>query len=281
MTTTPDPVRTVGELLRYWRKRRSLSQLELSTQAEVSTRHLSFLETGRSEPSRPMLLRLARYLDLPPRERNALLDAAGFAAAHRETPLTDPQMRQALEAVELLLKRQEPFPAAVVDQLWDLRMINQGWQSMSTLLSGARPKAYALLPEPRANVMRTLFAPDGLRNCVPNWPDCARIMLDRLMRERARAPQLEALVSEVLAMPQVAPLLEMDRSRPSDLLVPMRMNFGEETVDLISTITTLGTPQDLTLAELHIESFHPASPEDETKWKALLTQLPAQKSLST
>jgi transcriptional regulator with XRE-family HTH domain len=245
---------TVGDLLRYWRRARRMSQLELALQAGSSTRHLSFIETGRANPSREMLIALAGALDVPLRERNLLLQAAGFAPIYRETGLDEPEMAQVRHALELLLEQHEPFGAVVLDRRWNIVMANRAYQRFLGMLLG--PKL-----EPRGNVLRDLFAPDRVRPMLANWPEVIAAMLPRVQREAAadRDPELKALLDEILAYPDVADAARQPAlASAQKLLIPLEIAAGPLRARLFTTIATLGTPQDITLQELRIESFHAA-----------------------
>ncbi len=246
MTTLTRP--PVGDLLRGWRQRRRLSQLDLANDAEVSARHLSFLETGRSRPSREMLLRLAERLEVPLRERNELLLAAGFAPAYGRRALDAPDMAAVTRALDLVLTAYEPFPALVVDRSWELVMANAG---VAPLLDGV---AGPLL-EPPVNVLRLSLHPDGLAPRIANLPQWRSHVLHRLGREAYLTgdPGLAALHRELSALPGGS-----DRSAPDGIAVPLRVRAGDEVLSFLSTVTTFGTAVDLTAAELSVEAFLPA-----------------------
>lgn len=264
-----------GTLLRSWRELRHLSQLELALEANVSARHISFVETGRANPSREMVLMLASVLDVPLREQNAMLHAAGFAPAYRETSLTDPQMAQVRQALELILRQQEPFPALVFDRNWDLLMANAAYARLITVLSGRAELVvapYVPTSAPRLNVLRAVFAPDGWRPFFANWEALARQMLARWHREAGvhGDPAHQELLAEVLRYPDVpARWHEPDLASPPELVVPVELRLGEQTLTMFSTITTLGSPQDITLQELRIEAFHPVDDATEQLVRAL------------
>lgn len=254
--TAPQPAAGhVGGLLRYWRKVRRVSQLDLALSADVSGRHLSFVETGKAQPSREMVLRLAEALQVPLRERNALLLAAGFAPLYRETGLDAPEMAQARRAVDFILAQQEPYPAIVLDRHWNLLMANAATYRFLSFFPECQ------LPQP-ANALRFLFDPKGLRPFVLNWEDVAGPLIHRVHREAAGAPpdsQAAALVEELLGYPGVprdwrTPALE----RPTAPLLAVTYRRGDLTLSFFSTITTFGTPQDVTLQELRIECSFPA-----------------------
>ena len=239
----------VGEHLRQWRQRRHLSQLDLALDAEISARHLSFMETGRSAPSRDMLLRLADRLDVPLRERNVMLVAGGFAPAFPQRTLDDPAMKPAREAMEALLKAHEPNPALAIDRHWNLVSANR---MVTPLLGGVAPK----LLQGKINVMRLGLHPDGLASRTANLHEWRAHLLDRLHRQCADA-ELIALHDELKAYPTP------QRSGPpvriaESVVVPFQLRFGNDTLSFISTTMVFGTPVDITLSELALEAFYPA-----------------------
>jgi transcriptional regulator with XRE-family HTH domain len=244
-TATRTPV---GALLRDWRQRRRLSQLDLASEAGVSSRHLSFLETGRVRPSREMVLHLADELDVPLRERNELLLAAGFAPAYERRGLDDPDMSAVRKALDLVLAAYEPFPAVVIDRSWNLVAGNR---SVALLTEGVAPQLLA----PPANVLRLSLHPDGLAPRIRNLPEWRRHVLHRLAREAHLTgdPQLAALHRELAALPGGT-----DRTPPNGIAVPLRVRAGNQVLSFLSTVTTFGTAVDLTAAELSIEAFLPA-----------------------
>jgi transcriptional regulator with XRE-family HTH domain len=259
-----------GDLLRRWRDARRVSQLELGLEADVSARHISFMETGRARPSREMVLALSGVLDVPLRERNVLLQAAGYAPMYRETSLDAPEMAQVRQALELILRRQEPFGAIVFDRRWDLVMANAGYLGMAEALLGGPGFAlapYTVIPPPRPNLMKLLFDPDGWRPHLANWETIARGTLARLQREAARDhdPATAALLESVLSYPGVpGRWRKPDFDAPQALVIPVELRVGGRTLRLFSTIASLGSPQDITLQELHIEALHPSDEETET-----------------
>jgi len=270
----------VGSLLRRWRTARRLSQLDLSLEAEVSARHVSFIETGRAKPSREMVLLLASVLDVPLRERNELLQAAGFAPAYRETGLDDPAMAEMREAVRLILRQHEPCPALALDRHWNLVMANGPYaRFLRRLLGGAVPEVppYEVLAEPRLNTMLPLFDPAGVRAHIGNWEEVARTLLRRLRREAALEGDRRTaeILERLTAFPGVKELLrEPDGLGPQALVIPVELRFGGAHLRFFSTITTLGAPQDITLAELRIEAMHPADAETDAALRAMHTAGP-------
>jgi transcriptional regulator with XRE-family HTH domain len=240
---------TVGELLRQWRRRRGLSQLALAGAAGVSARHLSFVETGRSRPSRAMLLRLGEHLDVPLRERNALLLAAGLAPAYPQRRLGEPPMAAVADAVARILAAYEPFPALVVDRHWELVDANA---AVDALTAGCAP---ALL-EPPCNVLRLCLHPDGLAPRIVTLGSWRAHLLARLRHQIAATadPFLAELLDELHRYP--APPAETVEAAP---VVPIRLRApGGRELAFLSTTTLFGTPGDVTVAELAIEAFLPA-----------------------
>ncbi len=254
----------VGSLLREWRTARRLSQLELAMEVEVSTRHLSFIETGRAKPSREMVLLLSSALDVPLRDRNALLHAAGYAPAYRETDLMSPEMEQMRQALTLILRQHEPFIAVAFDRSWDLVMFNEAYARLASLMGmegrlGAPP--LTVTRPPRLNLLHLLFDPDGLRPFIANWEQVSQAVLSRVRREAAvdRDPTTQELLKSLQAYPGVVSRPhETAPQNPLELVLPVELRLGEQTLRFFSTLTSLGTPLDVTLQELRIESFHAA-----------------------
>ena len=253
MTTTQPLSRPVGELLRQWRERRRLSQLDLALQAEISTRHLSFLETGRSRPSRDMLLRLAEQLEVPLRERNHLLLAGGYAPAFGQTALDAPQMAAVRAALRQVLAGHEPYPAAAVDRHWNLIEANSG---IALMTEGVDPE----LLQPPANAMRLATHPGGLAPRIANLGEWRVHLISRLRRQVALTadPVLADLYDEVRAYPCDDEQPDVDVPAAGEVFVPLRLRHGHGELRFFSTVTTFGTPLDVTVAELAIESFFPA-----------------------
>ncbi len=251
----------VGELLRAWRQRRRLSQLDLSIEAEVSARHLSFVETGRSNPSRELLLHLAEHLDVPLRERNALLLAAGYAPVYRERSLEDEEMDPVRDALDLILRGHEPYPAVIVDRHWDLVLANRS--ALGVFTEGAAPS----LLEPPVNVYRLGLHPDGLAPRVRNLEEYSVHLLTQLQRQVAVSadPDLAALLDEVRSYPGITvPATPPVTDAAQMLFLPIRLERPDGTeLSFFSTIATFGTALDVTVAELSIEAFFPA--DDATK----------------
>lgn len=249
-TATGSP--PIGTLLRQWRTRRRLSQLELSSRADVSTRHLSYLETGRSRPSREMVLHLAEELDLPLRDRNRLLLAAGYAPVYPERPLDTPAMATVRAAVRQILVGHEPYPAVVVDRDWNLLDANAG----AGLLTAGLPEALLVPP---VNVLRATLHPDGMASRIVNLAEVRAHLLGRLRRQADLSgdPATVALYDELAGYP--AGDRSDDVERPTgDLVLPVRLRHGAGELAFFSTVATFGTPLEVTTSELMIESFFPA-----------------------
>lgn len=246
----------VGVRLRQWRELRRLTQLELSLRTEVSTRHLSFLENGRAAPSREMLLHLAKHLDVPLRERNQLLLSAGYAPVYRETPLEAPRMTAVRTAVRQLLTAHEPYPALAVDRHWQLVDANG---PLNKLLDGVADDQLT----PPVNVLRLSLHPDGIAPRIVNLGEWRAHLLGRLRRQIAMTadPDLRALHTELAAYPCDQPEPAIELPGPADVFVPLTVRYRDTELSLFSTVATFGTPLDVTVAELIIESFFPANDE--------------------
>ena len=260
----------VGQLIKHWRERRRLSQLSLAVDAEISTRHLSFIETGRSQPSRDMVLLLARALEVPPRGRNDLLTAAGYAPVYRETALDSPQMADVRRALDFILRQQEPFPGLVIDGHWNLLMANQG---ASRLMGLFLEPGDAEAVGGRPNAMRLFYHPRGLRPYIVNWEPTAAALIQWLHLDLARGigdAETRRLLEELLSYPDVPQkwrTLDLDLTPAPFLAVQMRK--GDLDVKFFSTLTSLGVPYDITLHELRVECFFPADPVSETRLRDL------------
>ena len=244
----------VGEHLREWRLRRRLSQLDLALEADISARHLSFLETGRAQPSRDMLLHLAEQLDVPLRERNVLLVAAGYAPVFRERSLEDPALAAARTAIELVLAGHEPFPAIAVDRHWRLVAANE---AVELLLRGVDQD---LLQQP-VNVLRVALHPNGLAPRTVNLAEWRAHLLARLRRqiELTADPDLIKLLDELQKYPAARSPKPPSAAPPGAAIVlPFQLQTEHGVVTLISTVTVFGTPIDVTVAELALECFYPA-----------------------
>jgi transcriptional regulator with XRE-family HTH domain len=242
----------VGSLLRDWRRRRRMSQLELALEAGISARHLSFLETGRSRPSAEMVLHLAETLEVPLRERNGLLLAAGYAPAYGQRDLAEPEMSPVREAIDRVLRGHEPFPAMVVDRHWGMVGANR---SMPLLTAGVAPH----LLEPPVNVLRVSLHPEGVAPRILNLAEWRAHLLDRLGREAVASgdPALSTLHDELAGYQRDEPGRVSD-SAAGGIAVPLRLRSDDAELAFISTATTFGTAVDITVSELSIEAFFPA-----------------------
>ncbi len=249
----PAGPKSFGEQLRLWRQHRRLSQLDLADEAAISTRHLSFMETGRAAPSREMVLRLTDRLHVPLRQRNALLVAAGYAPMYRERALDDPALAAARQAVELLLKGHEPWPALAVDRHWNLVSYNA---LVPNLMAMADP---SLLQAP-VNVLRLSLHPLGLAPHIANLGQWRSHLFERLRQQIAATadPVLAALLDELRAYPELPDTDQhLDGEHPG-VVMPFKLRTPHGVLSFISTITIFGTPVDVTLQELALETFFPA-----------------------
>jgi transcriptional regulator with XRE-family HTH domain len=245
-----------GPLLREWRGRRRRSQMDLALEAGVSPKHLSFVETGRSRPSPELLLTLANHLDVPLRERNSLLLAAGYAPRYHETAIDDPASQRVRSSLERLLRTHDPYPGVVLDRMWNIVLANE-----AALRMVAAVPAELMAPVP--NVFRFSLHPAGIAAFTLNFDEWATYLLAHLRRLVVSSgdADLAALEAEVLGYPNVVEL--RSRAVPTDddapeLLVPCRLLVGDAELSLFTTLTTFGTPRDITLDELAVELFFPA-----------------------
>ncbi|HTG11345.1 MAG TPA: helix-turn-helix transcriptional regulator [Candidatus Eisenbacteria bacterium] len=261
---------TFGRLLKQWRERRRLSQLALAVDAEISSRHLSFIETGRAQPSRDMVLLLSRVLEVPPRGRNDLLTAAGYAPVYRETGLEAPEMADVRRALDFMMRQQEPYPGLVIDGHWNILMTNAGARRLMGLILD--PGAVAAVGGP-PNAMRLFYHPLGMRPFIVNWEATAAGLIQWLHRDLARGigdAETSRLLEELLSYPDVPRkwrTLDLDAAPVPFLGVELRRDKTHLT--FFSTLTTLGVPYDITLHELRVECFFPADRESETLLRSL------------
>jgi transcriptional regulator with XRE-family HTH domain len=260
-----------GLALREWRTRRGLSQLALSSNAGVSSRHLSFVETGRAQPSREMVLLLARTLDVPLRDRNDLLSAAGYAPVYRATKLEAPALAQARRALDFVLRQQEPYPAIVIDRHWNILQANGGTARLVELF--LEPSAAADLG---LNAMRLMLHPRGFRSHIVNWEAMAAALVQWLHRDILSGvgdSETRRLLHELLEYPGVPRhwgRLDLDAS--TDPFLPIEFRRGDVELRYFSMLTSLGTPHDITLQEIRIESFYPADSATEEAARRLATR---------
>lgn len=250
------PARSLGDYLRDWRQKRRMSQLDLALEAEISQRHLSFIESGRSIPSRDMLLHLAERLGVPLRDRNPMLLSAGFAPLFSERSLDDPALKPARQAVDMVLKGHEPYPALAIDRHWTLVAAND---AVAPLLAGVEDRA---LLEGPINVLRLSLHPNGLAPKIANLPEWRAHLLERLHQQISATgdPILGELLKELSAYP--LPREQSEGSGTSDyagIVTPLELETEAGRMSFLSTTTVFGTPVDVTLSELAIESFFPAN----------------------
>ena len=240
-----------GTLFRAWRERRHLSQLALASEAEISQRHLSFIESGRATPSRDMVLRLADYLQVPLRDRNVLLLSAGYAPLFPDRALDDPALAPARAAVSRVLAAQEPYPAFALDRRWNAVAANR---AAERLLAPIDPQ----LLKPPINVIRASLHPQGLSGRIVNIASWRAHLLERLRRQASLTgdPETAALLAEVSAYP--SPRSAPPAQPGDDIATPLRLRTPEGELSMFSTVTVFGTPTEVTLSELSIEAFYPA-----------------------
>lgn len=273
--STQSAVSGFGPVLRDWRSLRKLSQLELSLQAGISQRHLSFLESGRSRPSREMVLALAETLDVPLRERNGLLGAAGFAAIYRERTLQGPDMEPVRRALEMTLKHHEPYPAVVVDREWNLVMTNNASLRLFGLLDNPIALWARTCGDGPQNVLKLTFHPQGLQPYIANWASLGPAMLNRVQREAAGAPLSgsTALLNDLLSYSSVpGHWKHPDWEQPLSPVLSMDIHKSGLTIRLFTMIASFGTPQDITVDELRVETFFPADSDTEKLMQQLASQ---------
>ena len=260
----------VGDLIREWRARRRMSQLDLAAETDISQRHLSFVESGRAAPSRDMVIRLADGLDVPLRQRNRMLLAAGFAPHYSERPLADPSLSPALETVKLVLKGHEPFPAFAVDSHWTMVAAND---AVAPLIAGVEDPALLQAP---VNVLRLCLHPGGLAPRIANLAEWRAHLLARLKRQNEiyADPLLEELEEELRGYPGGVSQGRIVHDEGTAIAHLLRLKAEKDVLSFIGTITVFGTALDVTLSELAIESFFPADPET----AAHLTRLTRERS---
>jgi transcriptional regulator with XRE-family HTH domain len=260
MTSRAPGVRPVGELLREWRERRRLSQLDLAIQAEISARHLSFVETGRSRPTPTMILRLTEQLGVPLRERNTLLLAGGYAPAYPQHGLDEPELQSVRAALRQVLAGHEPYPAVVVNRWWELL---DGNAAIAMLVDGCAPE----LLEPPANVLRLSLHPDGMAPRIANLAQWRAHLLTQL-QHRARAlgdQRLSELHDELLGYPGGT----VEAALPTGVVLPLRYRRGDQELSFFSISAAVGTATDVTVEELTIEAFYPADAATTAALRAL------------
>jgi len=248
-------------LLREWRQKRRMSQLDLALTSGVSQRHVSFLESGRSNPSRSMILQLSETLDVPLRDRNAWLTAAGFAPIFRTRALDDPQMVQVMNAVRMMLSSHEPFPAVALDRAWNVRMSNRPFERLGAMLGD---DIWTRVGGGQRNLMRLFFHPDGIRPFITNWSSVGPLMWRRARKE---AETLDGCEMKAV-LDDLEPLLEPDILwSPADTalmpVMPFNLMVHGVNLSMFAVVATFGTAQDVTADELRIETLFPADPQTE------------------
>jgi transcriptional regulator with XRE-family HTH domain len=260
-----------GPMLRTWRRRRGASQLALALQSGVSQRHVSFLESGRARPSREMVVQLSTALDVPLRQRNAMLLAAGFAPAYRETNLAAPELLPVRKAIDHMLRQQEPYPAVVIDRLWNLIQANEAATAFTVFLFEGPPPAPP--PGKAPNLLRWLLDPKALRAKISNWEEVARYLVSTTYAEilaDGGEPRALAFIEDIMTYPDVPASFRKLRfeERPTPVLTVDYL-VGGKALSVFTTIATLGTPQDITLQEVRIECFFPADERSDALFKSL------------
>jgi transcriptional regulator with XRE-family HTH domain len=253
-------------LLKTWRRRRRLSQLDLALTSGVSQRHISFLESGRAKPSREMTLKISETLEVPLRERNAWLVAAGFAPLFQTRPLDDPQMTQVMSAVQIMLKNHEPFPAVAVDRAWNIRLANPPFERITAMLG---PDIWAAIGGGARNLMRLFFHPHGIKPLVTNWSAIAPLLWCRAQREAeaSSGEDIRQLLEELRSYQDHNVLGSAEDTALLPVL-PVKLAFNGIEISLFTLIATFGTPQDVTADELRIESLFPADEATEQLFRA-------------
>ena len=253
-------------LLKTWRQKRRLSQLELALSSGVSQRHLSFLESGRAKPSRGMILQLSETLEVPLRERNDLLTAAGFAPIFRARPLDDPQMDQVMSAVRMMLANHEPFPAVAIDRAWNIRLANKAFDAVSVVLG---PDLWQRVGGTQRNLMRLFFHPRGIKPHVTNWSAISPLLWHRAQREAETfgGEEMKQVLIE-LSEYQDANTLWAAEDAALVPVLPLKIEKGSVGISLFTVLATFGTAQDVTADELRIESLFPADAATETLFRA-------------
>jgi transcriptional regulator with XRE-family HTH domain len=270
-TSSPSLTQSFATLLKQWRNQRGFSQLDLAVTSQVSQRHISFLESGRAKPSREMVLQLATVLEIPLRQQNLMLSAAGFAPIHAETDMKAPEMTSIRRAIDFILQKQEPYPAIVVDRYWNLLLTNNGATRLLTTFIDADKLQATFYVDGKINLMRVVFHSQGLRPFMVNWEEFANHLLQRLHREtlaEGESEQSVALLNELMSYPGIPEIWHTSNQTPQNaLLLSIHLKKNDLELQFFSTIATLGTPYDITLQELRIECLFPASDTTEQNWK--------------
>jgi transcriptional regulator with XRE-family HTH domain len=268
--TTSDADSGFAPLLREWRRKRRVSQLDLALSSDVSQRHISYLESGRANPSRNMILLLSETLDVPLRERNVWLTAAGFAPLFRTRPLDDPQMGQVMSAVRMMLAAHEPFPAITLDRAWNVRMSNRPFELLGAMLG---EDVWERVGGGQRNLMRLFFHPAGIRPLVTNWAAVGPLIWRRAQREAEAldGQEMKAVLAD-LAPYQDAEVLWSAADTALVPVLPFNLQVGGQGISMFAIIATLGTAQDVTADELRIETLFPADAQTEALFRAAASQ---------
>ena len=268
--TEPYPAAQTGfpRLLRDWRQKRRLSQLDLALSSGVSQRHVSFLESGRAQPSRNMILQLSETLDVPLRERNAWLNAAGFAPLFKARPLDDPQMNQVMGAVRMMLNAHEPFPAVALDRAWNIRLSNSAFDGLAAMLGDVWDRVGG----EQRNLIRLFFHPQGIRPMVTNWAAVGPLIWRRAEREAEAVggQEMKSVLAD-LAAHQDADILWSAAGADLVPILPFNIEAGGVHLSMFAIVATFGTAQDVTADELRIETLYPADAETEALFRGAAT----------
>lgn len=258
------------DALKSWRKSRKMSQLDLAIEADVSQRHVSWLETGRAKPSREMVIKLAETLDIPHRERNRLLDLAGYAPLYRESQLDEPAMQMVRDVLQQMLENHDPYPAIVMDRFWNLKMKNSAADRMFSLLGDPYELSSAIGCKDELNIAVLSMHPKGLRQFIQNFDDISLPFYYRLKRD-ALATKDEAVISLIESLSQYLPeqLHDDISSGPLPPILPLQYSFAGVQLNLISVLSSFGSAQDVTARELQIETFYPADETTKRYFKQL------------
>jgi transcriptional regulator with XRE-family HTH domain len=243
--------------LKHWRQFRKMSQLDLALEAEVSQRHVSWLETGRASPSREMVLRLSDALNVPLRDRNYLLNSAGFAALFSQKKLNDPEMSPILEVLTSMLKHHEPFPAIVLDRLWNIRMKNTAADALFQIAGSPEELWQAVGDNGEHNIARLTLHPNGLRRYISNWDAVGGPFIRRLKREAFESGDAAVMTKYLELEAMAGKIIDVSPEQSLSPVLPLELTMGEQQLSLFSVISTFGTAQDITANELRIESFYP------------------------
>lgn len=257
---------------RKWRQYRKLSQLDLALSANISQRHLSYLETGRSSPSREMVIRLCEAMDIPLRERNFLLKSAGFTAIYTEYGFDDPSMSPVLEALQRMMNHHNPFPAVVVDRFWNVKMQNSATSALFSRLSHIPCIGQLIAQTEELNLASLTLHPQGLKPFISNWEEAAPQFIRRLISESNASgdPLVKQKISELLSLIEWQDGVEQSLENLVPV-IPLKLSLGEWQLSMFSVISTFGTPQDITTDELRVETFYPSDKQTEEIFRTLLS----------